>query len=143
MKDTIKKNQTAATLDETTAHISFNPNVSEQDLLPDNTPGEHAVRTWNWKMYGNNTPNGLAAAKEAVNNAIQYAILGRDVLHVSGPARVDVNIFTKDGDTYLEVLNSGAPADLIKMMHYGNSPQHSQLSQYGTGNKTFFRKAVC
>lgn len=120
------------------ARVELNPNVSAEALMPANTPGNHAIRTWNWKLYGNNTPNGLAALKEAVNNGIQYAILGRDVLHTAGPARVDVNTKHQDEDVYLEVLNSGAPADLLKMMHYGDSAQQSQLSQYGTGDKTFF-----
>ena len=93
-------------------------------------------QTYKWKNFGMNVAEAIHALCELVHNAYAACITSKE-------KRVYVDILVEDGDTFLYVKNSGNPADLARVLDYGNRDEtiisnetRTKLNQNGTGFKT-------
>lgn len=87
------------------------------------------VQTYSWERYGNIITDGIVALCEFTHNAYAAAM--------SQPMmRVSVDIEREPNGVYLYVKNSGNPADIEKVLHYGRKNHGTPLNQFGTGFKT-------
>jgi hypothetical protein len=87
------------------------------------------VKTYSWKAYGNNVPEAVIALNELVQNAIAAGLR-------TGNSCVSIEIKKELDGTYIYVMNTGDPAEIKKVLDYGQSTQETALNQFGTGFKT-------
>ena len=95
------------------------------------------IQTQKFERIGNNITDGMNGALELIMNGFSACLVNRDQLgNQDEPMRVDVTITKRKGVKYLYIKNSGAPANMKKLLDYGEANHDTQLNQFGTGFKS-------